>query len=119
MYFHITPTKNLPQIFQTGLVPAKGPRSIKMNEQHNAVYLFPTLDDAENAWMNWLGEELEDDGEVALLEVKLPANALFIDSAGYELAVSSVIEASLVQVLSEDLDNFDWQSPSGPSLSFG
>lgn len=111
MPYHITLSSKLPYILIDGLLPMIGERSEKMGEAVACVFLFPTLDDAENAWTNWLGEELEDAGDVALLEVTLPNDAQLTVGAGYEIAVLSSISPQHIHVITKDLDYFDWQSP--------
>lgn len=116
MLYHITPLVNVSSILKDGLHPMIGDRSSKLNELEPAVYLFPDMDAAENAWMNWLGEELEEENEVALLAVELPPDACTVDSVGYEVVVLSVIPPSSIKVLAESLDEFDWQSPANSSF---
>lgn len=111
MPYHITLSEKLPSILLDGLNPMIGLRSEKMGETVACVFLFPTLDDAENAWTNWLGEELEEEGAAALLEVVLPRDAELTEGAGYEIAVISPISPEHISVLTRDLDYFDWQSP--------
>lgn len=70
-FFHITPTANVPAILMEGLQARIGPRSEQLGEPAPAVYLFATLEAADNALGNWLGECFEDDEQLSLLAVDL------------------------------------------------
>ena len=69
--YHVTPVKNLKQILKQGLVPQIGTRSELLGEPQPAIFLFRSILDAEEALMNWLGDEFEDE-PLALLKVNLP-----------------------------------------------
>lgn len=101
--YHVTPTKNLRLIMIYGLVPRKGPRSSKL-ENKKAVYLFPNLDDVENALMNWLGDEFGDE-QLALLKVNVKGEVY--SDAEYERYVTTTIQPSNIKVLTDDLDSID------------
>ena len=53
--YHVTPSSNLESIMREGLVPKIGDRSYKVDEQHPAVYLFPNMEEVENALMRRYG----------------------------------------------------------------
>jgi len=103
MYYHVTPTENVSQIMAEGLVPQRGPRSVQL-ESGDGIYLFKTMEDVENALMNWLGDELEHDS-LTLLGVELPPDAKnrTDDSADYEIVVTTPIPPQFIQILSEDI----------------
>ena len=53
--YHVTPARNLPSIQEKGLLPTIGERSLALGEGQEAVYLFPSREDVDNALSNWLG----------------------------------------------------------------
>lgn len=65
--YHVTPTQNVRSIMSTGLIPQVGDRSSKVDEQPG-IHLFADWDTMEDAVMNWMGDEFEDD-ELTLLQV--------------------------------------------------
>src|SRR6185369_13082425 len=69
-YYHVTYARNWKTIQHKGLTPSVGKRSRKLSEKP-AIFLFGSKDDAEDALMNWLGDELEG-YPVILLQVSLP-----------------------------------------------
>lgn len=73
VYFHVTPTKNVESIMVKGLIPQSGDRSVQMGD--HGIYLFPSMDEAEHAVMNWLGDEFEEDEPLTMLRVTLPSGA--------------------------------------------
>jgi len=102
MYYHVTPTENVPQIMAEGLVPQRGPRSVQL-ESGDGIYLFKTMEGVENALMNWLGDELEHDS-LTLLGVELPPDAKTAPTtADYEVVVTTPIPPQFIQILSEDI----------------
>jgi len=104
MYYHVTATKNLPNIQRSGLKPKIGQRSILLGESENLIYLFKSREDAEDAVMNWLGDEFEEDERLALLEVNVPDNKVAVTrGAEYEYTAKSAIPANLIKVITKDL----------------
>ena len=69
--FHVTPLKNLNSIKKHGLICQIGPRSQEIGEPVSAIYLFPNFDYANDAVMNWLGDEFDDDEQLIALPVKI------------------------------------------------
>ena len=87
--FHITRKQDLDNIMSVGLEP-RIPSDYGNDGDIKGVYLFKTLDDAENALMNWLGdriEEYEDESgeefEETLLVVDLTGLKI-LDTVEYE-----------------------------------
>jgi hypothetical protein len=98
--YHVTCTRTVPSILRRGLEPKIGPRSRKMGESLEAVYLFPDRDTVDDALMNWLGDEFPDDAASTMLEVSVPADARLIESpAEFELVVADRIQPDLIRVL--------------------
>ena len=73
-YFHVTPLKNLESILENGLIPQIGERSLEIGEPIEAVFLFPNFEEMNDALYNWLGEEFDDDEDLAILQIDLPDN---------------------------------------------
>jgi hypothetical protein len=72
-YFHITPARNLLSIMQDGLWPCCGERSEAIGESEPKVFLFPKIEEADDALYNWLGEAFEDESDLLLiLQFDLP-----------------------------------------------
>ena len=83
MFYHVTPLQNLESIFDYGLIPLKGERSVACGEETPAVYLFNSLEDVDTALASWLGEELEDIPLAVVLEVKTES-AIQSETAEFE-----------------------------------
>jgi len=107
-FYHITLTKNLPDILQHGLIPKVGERSALIKETKPAIYLFGSFTDVENALYNWLGDEFEDD-TLALLKVELPRN-IRVEKVAFEYQVFNPIPPDCLTVISENIDDFDFGS---------
>ena len=108
--YHLTPTENLPSILRDGLIPQTG-RPAKVRDERNAVHLFNSLEDAEDALTGWLGEEV---GEV--LDARFPEDfrhkplsLLQIDGhpplEGAWQSAPHRIDPSNIRVLSTDAGN--------------
>lgn len=96
-FFHVTPMENVQNIMEHGLVPKIGERSGAQGEETPAIYLFPTMDDMDNALSNWLGEWFEDiygpDVELAIVKAFLPPD-IYVHydlSVAYECYVTEPI----------------------------
>jgi hypothetical protein len=103
MYYHVTPTENVPLIMSEGLIPQQGPRSQRMGAD-SGIFLFKNMGDVDNALMNWLGDEYEEDEPLTLLGVELPPDAeVAPEVVGWEVNVLSHIPPQYIQILSEDI----------------
>ena len=71
MMYHVTLLENLESIKKHGLIAKIGPRSKKIGEPVSAIYLFPDLDYANDAVVNWLGDEFDDDEDLIILPVNV------------------------------------------------
>lgn len=98
--YHVTPHSNLPDILKHGILPRLGERASLANEKLNRVYLFASLEGAENALSNWLGEEF-DEVDLAILAVDI--TSLEVSSeVDYELITDEVIPVeNILAVLKE------------------
>ncbi len=102
MYYHVTPTENVPRIMSEGLTPQRGPRSKQMAD--HGIFLFKTMEDMEDALANWLGDEFEEDEPLTLLGVELPSDAeVAPEAVGFEVNVLSPIPPDFIQIISEDI----------------
>ena len=81
-YYHVTPHKNLKKILTEGLLPKKGKRSQNLGEKKSAIYLFDSIDDAEDAVMNWMGDEFPESERLVLLEITLPNDFKVVKEKG-------------------------------------
>jgi hypothetical protein len=106
VFLHVTPLDNLYSILSKGLEPKIGTRSQKIEEKTPAIYLFNSLDDCNNALMNWLGEEFDEDygegSKVAILKISLPVSKLFNkeDHESYETIQYDHIPAKYIKLYS-------------------
>lgn len=71
-YFHVTPAKNLDSILKNGLEIRTGERSLANHESQDAVFLFPSFSEMENALYNWLGAEFEDEDDLIIFQIDIP-----------------------------------------------
>ena len=105
--YHITPTENVPSIKRNGLVPQIGPRATLIGEPEKAVYFFYSIKEVDNALLNWLGEEFGEDEELSLITVYLTDEFISkneVQAAGYEYAISAVINPEHITGIEPYLD---------------
>ena len=118
VYYHVTLTKNLPSIQQTGLEPRLGSLSVLAGENRPTIFLFPNQSTVEDALMNWLGEYLPENEPLSLLAVTLPSGirpkrAELHDEEtrepmGYEFKVYQAIPPENIKVLSTNVDDYQF-----------
>lgn len=106
-YYHVTLLSNIKSIFKDGLLPKIGERSREIGEREEAVYLFPTIEDMEEALMNWLGDWYTDSyGEnipLGILEINLPKDFEILDSiVEYEKISKKTIPPQYISLLREE-----------------
>ncbi|EPX83934.1 hypothetical protein Salmuc_01709 [Salipiger mucosus DSM 16094] len=100
-FIHVTISDNLDSIREIGLTARRGERTSAGNDEEG-VYLFPDLQTAEDAIVNWLGDALPDDQDIALLEVDLDEAMcahLGRSDADYELIYRGTIPPGAIRVL--------------------
>ena len=103
--YHATPTRNLKSIMKTGLVPNIGDRSSKITGEQSGIYLFPTVEAAEDAVMNWLGDEFDEDEPLTMLKVNVAGLENSIGKgADYELIANTTIEPNRIHKLNTQLE---------------
>jgi len=93
--YHVTPKDNLTDILASGLSPQIGPRAIEAGEKSPAIYCFANMHECENGILNWLGEVLDEDQEIVILEVLV--DGLSADcSLGWEISIFEPIPATRI-----------------------
>ena len=110
--YHVTPTKNLKSIAKQGLTPAVGGRSSKISGEQKGIYVFPDKVSAEDAVMNWLGDEFDDE---PLTMLKIDVSGLEKDitkGADYELVIDKTIEPNRIKKVKIDLGEASGYIPS-------
>ena len=102
--FHVTTADAWERIRIEGLVPQIGPRSEMLGESEPLVYLFPTLLHVEDALSNWLGESIEDDLKVIVLEVDITGLPTRHDPGQFEITCAAPIAPARIRsTLDENL----------------
>ena len=106
--YHVTRESDLPSIMRDGLVPNIGPRSAEIGERRQAVFLFRSLEDMDNALYNWLGERFEgeerNEGQPVkhvALEVEIEDSC---DTGFYEIEYPDTIPPANIWVLDYQVD---------------
>ena len=98
--YHVTPTRNLPFIKRRGLIPTMGSRSSQIEHEVHGVFLFPDKISAEDAVMNWLGDQFDEDEDLAMLAVNVSGLEDSIQAgAEYEKISTVPIEPSRIKVI--------------------
>lgn len=96
LVYHVTPTRNLPSIRKLGLIPRIGPNSRQLGETQPLIYLFPTRVDVNDALMNWLGDQYDDDEPLSLLTLNVPSSLLSKSTVDYELISTHIINPKYI-----------------------
>lgn len=98
--YHVTPARNVRYIMKDGLVPQIGSNSSSYGETEERLYFFPTIEDAEEAAMNWLGDQYEDE-ILSLLEVDIAGISMKKD-VDWELYTNQSIPPERIKVINTD-----------------
>lgn len=102
--YHITPTKNLKSIAKYGLNPTIGDRSSQIVGEKTGIYVFPDKRSAEDAVVNWLGDEFDDE-PLSMLKIDIFGLEDNISKgADYELIVDTVIEPKRIKKVNVSLE---------------
>lgn len=114
MLYHVTPYDNLESILKNGLIPTIGPRSAKIGGVKPAVYLFQSLDEVEDALMNWMVDdfEAEDINQLIILEIQSD-NIAINKERNVVIVKQSILPSSIVRVLDEDMEEIAFKNTSG------
>lgn len=105
--FHVTPARSLHRILCEGLQPRIGPRARRAGERVAGVYFFLTSDAAADAVSGWLGDCFGESTHLALLEVRVSAQAFqnsreIAGMAGYEVCLTTAIAPEQIAVKNTD-----------------
>lgn len=103
-YYHVTTADNLESIQATGLEPRLGERAQKW-EDEKGVWLYEDLETTDDALTNWIGDDLPDDQDVAILEITLDETQrdnLIQKEDEFDLWYDGVIPPSAIKVHSID-----------------
>jgi hypothetical protein len=108
LFYHVTPIKNLKDILNAGIVPSIGPRSEQIGETEPKIYLFRSIEDVENALMNWMSDAFDEDQALVILEIK--ANSALLAQVNdcpdnFEVTSSLAIKPSCIgRVFNEEME---------------
>lgn len=108
--YHVTTLQAVSSIIENGLVPTIGPRSAKLNEPRAAIYLFPTLEHVEEALSNWLGDEFDDEDELAVIEID--REAVVPDTEFEVIVYDAICPSEITAVLNEEFEAIEHVNPS-------
>ncbi len=96
--YHVTPESNLESILEKGLQPSIGKLSSKANEPFSIVCFFESKEAVENGIMNWMGDNLEEDIPLVILECDVDPDAVKPNSdAPWELVSQTEISSDAIQ----------------------
>ena len=98
-YYHVARSEEVPSIKKGGLKT-----SIPTDmEDIKGVYLFKSVEDAEDAVMNWLGDRFDEEEKLTLLKIDPNGvDELFDDAiAGFEVVSKSDISPEFISVEQE------------------
>lgn len=110
--YHVTPTKNLKSIAKQGLVPTVGDRTSQIAGEKFGIYVFPDKISAEDAVMNWLGDEFDDE-PLTMLKIDVTGLQDHISKgADYELIVGTTIEPKRIKKVNIQLEEASGYIPS-------
>lgn len=90
--WHVTTRESLDRILAEGLEPRIGERSTDGAETIPAIYTFRSYDDMRDALGSWLGEEFDEDTELAVIE--LQAFPDHLESEAFETRIFQRVDPS-------------------------
>ena len=96
VYYHVTPTENVPSILQRGLEPRCDERSQALNEKPG-VFLFRSRAAVDDALLNWLGDAF-DDTPLTLLRVYISDNEAVEMTLDWEAVTRTAIPWTHIQI---------------------
>lgn len=97
-FYHVTLSENVSSIMKKGLIPIQGERSAKLDDY--GIFMFGDKSHMEDALVNWLGDEFDEDDELTVLIINLPDNWPLVneDTAGFEWISRDPIPSKYIQV---------------------
>ena len=99
--YHVTRKSSLDRVLKSGL-KAKVPRDMK--NEPKGVYLFKTVEDLEDAVMNWLGDRFDEDDELVMIKIDgrfIKNNDIATTSAGFEIISKKNIPPEAILLVEE------------------
>jgi len=101
-FYHITLKKKLNSIMKNGLIPQIGPRS-KWAEDEFGIFLFPSIDDMNNALDQWFGDLFLENTILMSLEITIPDDFPIFDSiVEYEKISKIVIPPEYIRYIQDE-----------------
>lgn len=102
--YHVTAECNLESILTNGLIPQVGYRSKQLGEPP-CIFFFEKMEAVEDAVLNWLGDELENEHgenlELVCLEILIESDKKSdIDCAKYETLTYSAVSPECIVSIS-------------------
>ena len=111
--YHVTPAKNLPGIMSKGLIPKVGSRSAQIYNEQSGIFCFPDKVSVEDALMNLLGDQFDENETLALLAIDSTGlQGKYTPGAEYEVVITSPVPVSNISVATKDVDAM-FESASG------
>ena len=95
IYYHVTTRSNYKIIEKEGLLPKMGERSSKI-ESELKIFMFSNKDAMTDAVMNWLGDEFDEEEELVVLKISLPAD-FPVQHNGFEATTDKSIPPQYIQ----------------------
>ena len=101
--YHVTSRSNLDSILEHGITPRTGRNAAQRGESEHAVYCFSSMEACEEALMNWLGEQFDEDDALVILTVWIDGLALQPAEVEWEVAIrESVPPERIVEAVDEE-----------------
>lgn len=101
--YHVTSRGNLDSILEHGLTPRTGPNAAQLGETEHAVYCFSSMGACEDALMNWLGEQFDEDDALVILTVRVDGLALRLAEVEWEVAIRETVPPErIVEAVDEE-----------------
>lgn len=102
--YHVTPKKNMKSILKKGFIPQIGENSKAANENNSSVYLFKTLEDADTALGQWLGEIYEDlEDDLVIFEIKIDDLDIIDNNNGFEIECrNNISPKNIIKIMDEE-----------------
>lgn len=100
--WHVTPTRNVFNILEQGLLPGIGSRSEELGESVARIYVFTEQLALEDALSNWLGEAFDDDEALSIVVLDVAKERLTIPVDLYEAYILDTVEPTcIVRIVAE------------------
>jgi hypothetical protein len=106
--YHITPTRNLPNILTYGLEAKRGRRSKNARERGQAVYLFHDVSALAYGLDRWLDNMFSKKTLLGLLAVDMSEEIFEIK--GIEIRCPFELPSKKLTILSTNITTFSWDS---------